>query len=368
VKASRLELRRVEIPRVSPFRTSRGTQRVHVALLVRLQGDGPDGWGECVAEEDPTYASEYVDGAANVIRNFLAPKLAAAEHVNPQDVAPLLAEFRGHQMAKSALEMAFLDARLRTWGIGFSDYLGGTQSAIPTGVSVSIADDIRALLDEVAMHLDSGYRRIKLKIQPGWDVEPVRAVRERFGADVVIQVDANTAYRRGDERRLAELDEYGLLLLEQPYPPDDLLGHAALARRISTPICLDETITSAAVAASAIELGSCSIINIKPGRVGGYLEARRIHDLACAHGIQVWCGGMAETGLGRAGNAALASLPGFTLANDISASKRYYARDITAPLDVDNGYMKVPSGPGLGVEPADDALEECTVDTETIAL
>lgn len=362
-----VELRTIEIPRVSAFRTSLGVQQMHAGLLVRVETDGAEGWGECVAEGDISYSSEYVGGAAAVLRDFLVPRILAEPDVRPQQVAPLLADFRGHPMAKAAVEMAFLDAQLRTWGISLADHLGGVRPAVPAGVSVSIADDIESLLAEVAEHLAAGYRRIKLKIQPGWDVEPVRAVRERFGAEVVLQVDANTAYERGDERLLAQLDEFDLLLLEQPLAPDDLAGHAALVQRLRTPICLDESITSARIAAAAIQLEACSVINIKPGRVGGYLEARRIHDLAGAHGVQVWCGGMAETGLGRAGNAALASLPGFTIPNDISASSRYYARDITEPFTVVEGHVSVPTGPGLGVEVIPDVLDEYTIGREVIS-
>lgn len=364
MKIRAIELRTIEMPRVTAFRTSLGTQHMHAGLLVRVEADGFEGWGECVAEGDPSYSPEYVGGAVAVMRDFLVPRMLDERDILPQDVGPLLSEFRGHPMAKSALEAAVLDGQLREWGISMSSYLGGTRTAVPAGVSVSIADDVDTLLDEVADHLDAGYRRVKLKIEPGWDVEPVRAVRERFGRDVLLQVDANTAYDRSDARLLAELDDYGLLMIEQPLDPDDLLGHAEIARQVRTPICLDESVTSARIAASAIQLGACSIINIKPGRVGGYLEARRIHDLAAAHGVQVWCGGMAETGVGRAGNAALASLPGFTLPNDISASARYYAKDITDPFVVSDGHVPVPTRPGIGVTVHPEILDEYTVATE----
>jgi O-succinylbenzoate synthase len=233
---------------------------------------------------------------------------------------------------------------------------------------VGIHDSVPALLDAVAGYLAEGYVRIKLKIEPGWDVEPVRAVRERFGDDVLLQVDANTAYTLGDARHLARLDPFGLLLIEQPLEEEDVLGHAELARRITTPVCLDESIVSAQTAAAAITLGACSIINIKPGRVGGYLEARRIHDLAVAHGVAVWCGGMLETGLGRAANAALAALPGFTLPGDISGSGRFYETDITEPFVLDDGHIAVPSAPGLGVTPLPDLLDEFTTATEWVPV
>jgi O-succinylbenzoate synthase len=227
-------------------------------------------------------------------------------------------------------------------------------------------DSIGELLDAVGAYLAEGYLRIKLKIEPGWDVEPVRAVRERFGDSIQLQVDANAAYAASDAGHLRRLDDFDLLLIEQPLPEDDLGGHIRLAKLLRTPVCLDESITSARVAAFAIASGACSVVNIKPGRVGGYLEARRIHDLCVAHGVPVWVGGMLETGVGRAANAALASLPGFTLPGDISASRRYYHQDITAPFVIHNGHITVPAGPGIGVEVDPAALDEVTTATEWI--
>jgi O-succinylbenzoate synthase len=229
-------------------------------------------------------------------------------------------------------------------------------------------DSIPELLDAVEGYIAEGYVRIKLKIEPGWDVEPVRAVRERFGDDLLLQVDANAAYTLVDAQQLAKLDDFGLLLLEQPLANDDMVQHAQLAKLLRTPICLDESIESAADAAAAISLGACSVINIKPARVGGYLEARRIHDIARAHGIPVWCGGMLETGIGRAANVALAALPGFTLPGDTSGSSRYFATDITEPFVLTDGHLDVPTGPGLGTEPLADVLDEVTTSSEWIAL
>jgi O-succinylbenzoate synthase len=283
-------------------------------------------------------------------------------------VAPALAKFKGHRMAKAALEMGVLDAELRAAGRSFARELGAVHDRVPCGVSVGIAASVPALLDEVAGYLDEGYLRIKLKIEPGWDVEPVRAVRERFGDDVLLQVDANTAYTVADARHLARLDEFDLLLIEQPLDEEDVLGHAELARQLRTPICLDESIVSAQSAAAAIRLGACSIVNVKPGRVGGYLEARRIHDTCQAHGVPVWCGGMLETGLGRAANVALAALPGFTLPGDTSASARYYREDVTEPFVLVDGHLVVPTGPGLGVEPRPERLAELTTATEWLPL
>jgi o-succinylbenzoate synthase len=368
VKLTGVELRRIGMPLVSPFRTSFGTQTRREVLLLRVVTDEAEGWGECVAMSEPLYSSEYVDAAADVLRRFMVPALAAAGPLDAHAVAEVLKPFRGHRMAKAALEMAALDAELRAEGRSFARELGAVHDRVPCGVSVGIMNTVPELLDAVGGYLDEGYVRIKLKIEPGWDVEPVRAVRERFGDDVLLQVDANTAYTLADARHLARLDPFDLLLIEQPLDEEDVLGHADLSRLIKTPVCLDESIVSAQSAAAAIRLGACAIVNIKPGRVGGYLEARRIHDVCTAHGIPVWCGGMLETGLGRAANVALAALPGFTLPGDTSGSARYYRTDITEPFVLDEGHLAVPVGPGLGVVPLADELAEVTLSTEWLAL
>jgi O-succinylbenzoate synthase len=368
MKLTGLELRRVAMPLVSPFRTSFGTEHERDVLLVRAVTGEAEGWGECVAMSEPRYSSEYVEGAAEVIRRFLAPAVAALPSADPVAVEPVFAEIKGHPMAKAAVQTALLDAQLRSAGLSFGGYLGAVRERVPAGVSVGIMDSVPALLDAVDMYLGQGYLRIKLKIEPGWDVEPVRAVRERFGDGVLLQVDANTAYTLADARHLARLDPFDLLLIEQPLPEDDVRGHAVLAGQIRTPVCLDESITSARAAADAIALGAAAIVNVKPGRVGGYLEARRVHDVCAAHGVPVWCGGMLETGLGRAANVALAALPNFTLPGDTSASDRYFARDITAPFVLEEGHVRVPTGPGLGVVPDEDALRECTTATEWLKL
>ncbi|WP_219503684.1 o-succinylbenzoate synthase [Nonomuraea ceibae] len=363
-----IELRQVALPLVTPFRTSLGTQTTRNALVLRVVSDEGEGWGECVAEDDPTYSAEHLHGAADFVRRFVVPALAGGD-LRPPDVAEALAHLRGHPMAKSAVEMAVLDCWLRARNTALADHLGGVRSRVAVGVSVGIVDGLDTLLETVDKHLTSGYARIKLKIEPGWDLEPVRAVRETFGPATMLTVDANTAYSPADLRHLARLDAFGLALIEQPFAPGDLRSHAALAARVDTPICLDESITSAAEAAEAIRQGACSIINIKPGRVGGYLEARRVHDVARASGVPVWCGGMLETGLGRAGNLALACLPGFTLPGDISATERYYRRDITAPFTLgDDGTMAVPTGPGLGVTPDPDDLGAATTASEWIPV
>jgi O-succinylbenzoate synthase len=368
MKLQGVELRRIRMPLVAPFRTSFGVEHERDVLLLRVVTDDAEGWGECVALSDPKYSSEYVAGAEDVLRRYLIPALATVPRLGAPAVAPALAQFRGHRMAKAALETAVLDAELRAEGRPLARELGAVHDRVPCGVSVGIMADLGELLDAVGGYLDAGYVRIKLKIQPGWDVEPVRAVRERFGDDVLLQVDANTAYTLADARHLARLDPFGLLLIEQPLDEEDVLGHAALAKRLTTPVCLDESITSAKAAADALALGACSIVNIKPGRVGGYLEARRIHDLCVAHGVPVWCGGMLETGLGRAANVALAALPGFTLPGDTSASDRYYRTDITDPFVLDDGHLPVPTGPGLGVTPLPDRLSEVTASTEWLPL
>jgi O-succinylbenzoate synthase len=366
MKIEAVELRRIQLDLVAPFQTSFGTETGRDVLLVRVIGPDAEGWGECVALSEPVYSAEYVDGVAAVIRDHLLPRLFALAEPTAPLVGPALADIKGHPMAKAAIEMAILDAELRTAGISFGAYLGAVRPRVPSGVSVGIMASIGALLDAVGGYLEQGYQRVKLKIQPGWDVEPVRAVRQRFGGDLPLQVDANTAYTLADARQLARLDPFDLLLIEQPLPEDDLAGHAALAGRLRTPICLDESITSARATADAIMRGACAVVNIKAGRVGGYLEARRVHDVAAAHGVPVWCGGMLETGLGRAANIALAALPNFTLPGDISASDRYWRTDITTPFRLEDGHLSVPTGPGLGVAPNPEALAEVTTSSEQI--
>jgi O-succinylbenzoate synthase len=366
MKLTGVELRRIALPLVSPFRTSFGTQTERDILVVRALTPDADGWAECVAMSDPTYSPEYVDGAQHVLVHHLLPRLFALPDLHAAAVGPALHPVKGHQMAKAAIETAVLDAELRAAGVSFARHLGAVRDAVDSGVSVGIMDSIDALLDAVGGYLDQGYRRIKLKIEPGWDIEPVRAVRERFGDELLLQTDANTAYTIRDALHLAQLDPFDLLLIEQPLPEHDLRGHAELARRIRTPVCLDESIESAADAAEAIAMGACAIVNIKPGRVGGYLEARRIHDVCAANDIPVWCGGMLETGIGRAANVALAALPNFTLPGDTSASDRYFAQDVTRPFVLEDGRLRVPDGPGIGVTPDLDFLESITTSVEVV--
>ncbi|MCT9819672.1 o-succinylbenzoate synthase [Microbacterium sp. W1N] len=356
-----IELRVLQIPLVAPFTTSFGTETVREVIIVRARTAAGDGWGEIVTQHAPLYSSEYTQGAWDVAERILAPALLDAGSIAPAQVAPLLAPFVGHRMAKAGLELAVLDAALRAEGRGFGAYLGAVHDRVPSGVSVGIQRDEAALVDTVGGYLDAGYVRIKIKIKPGRDIGDTAAVRAAFGA-IPLQVDANSAYTLADADTLAELDRFDLLLIEQPLQEDDLVDHAALARALRTPVCLDESITSHKAAADALALGAASVINIKAGRVGGYLEAVRIHDLCAQAGVPVWCGGMLETGIGRAANAALAALPGFTLPGDVSASDRFYHRDIvTEPMVLEDGHVRVPTGPGLGVEIDHDALEAFTV-------
>ena len=319
-----------------------------------------------MTQHDPLYSSEYTQGAWDVAQRFLIPAVLDAHRVAAEDVAGILEPFKGHRMAKAGIELAVLDAALRAQGRPLGEYLGAVRDRVPSGVSVGIQRDPAAMVEAVRQYLDEGYVRIKLKIKPGRDVADTAAVRDAFGP-ILLQVDANSAYTLADADALAELDRFDLLLIEQPLQEDDLVDHATLARRLRTPVCLDESIVSAKAAADALALGSASIINIKAGRVGGYLEAVAIHDLCRDAGVPVWCGGMLETGIGRAANAALAALPGFTLPGDVSASSRFYTRDIvTEPAVLEDGHVRVPTGAGLGVEIDPLALDDLTVERELL--
>jgi o-succinylbenzoate synthase len=351
-----VELVRIRLPLLRPFTTSFGTSTVKDAILVRAMGDGAEGWGECVAMEAPLYSGEWNDGAWMILRDHLVPAALAGTD----------AGIRGHPMAAAALEAATLDLWLRREGVSLANHLGGVRDRVACGVSVGLEDDLDRLVALVAGFVDAGYQRVKLKIEPGRDVDVVRAVREAF-PDVPLTVDANAAYTLEDWKVFESLDVFELGYVEQPLREDDLVGHARLQERIATPICLDETITSGAVARGAVEIGACRIINVKIGRVGGLAESKRIHDWAVGAGVPLWCGGMLETGIGRAANVALASLPGFTLPGDTSASDRYFERDLTRPFEIDPaGRMEVPTGPGIGVEPVPDVLETAAVDRQSI--
>lgn len=352
-----VELIRVRLPLKRPFTTSFGTSTDKECVLVRAIGqDDAEGWGECTAMEAPRYSGEWIDAAWLVLRDYLIPATLAGR---PSGV-------RGHPMAEAALEVAVTDLELRATGVSFARHLGGVRDRVPCGVSIGIEDRIDDLIELVSGFVAGGYRRVKLKIEPGRDVEVVRSVRDAF-PDTPLSVDANAAYTWETADALLGLDDLAVEYIEQPLPEDDLLGHIELQRRIATSLCLDETITSARMARAAIELGACRIINLKLGRVGGPAEALRIHEVAREAGVPLWVGGMLETGVGRAANVALASLPGFTLPGDTSSSDRFFEEDITEAFRVDaDGTMAVPDGPGIGVTPLPDRLEGTVIERATV--
>ncbi len=362
-----VELIRVRLPFVSAFRSALGVERERDALLVHVLTSVGDGWGECAAQSRASYTGEDVDGAHSALREELAPLLLAGGALGGAETDAALSAVPGHRMAKAALEMAVLDAELRGAGQSLARFLGAARSEVECGIALGIAESLPALLDDVEHRLQEGYRRIKLKIEPGWDVEPVAAVRARFGAEMLLTVDANGAYTIAHARHLSRLDEHSLAMIEQPLDPGSLQRHAELARLIRTPVCLDEPIVSTETARQAIELGACSIINIKPGRVGGLIEAKRVHDLCRQRATPVWCGGMFDTGIGRAANLALAALPGFTLPADISPAGRHFDVELTSPpAQMRNGCIAVPASPGLGVDVDRAIVDSVAVRTELI--
>jgi O-succinylbenzoate synthase len=366
MKLQEIELSTIHLPLVRPFRTSFGTQTSREVLMVKVTNEnGTVGWAECVAMSEPLYSPEYVIGCLDLMKRFLIPALRAKDSITAEDVPVVLKPFLGGQMAKAALETAILDAQLKDAGVSLAKYLGATKTKVECGVSVGIANNLDALVEEVKSYVDAGYCRIKLKIEPGWDYEAVKTIRNLY-PDIPLQVDANQAYSRNDGKLLAKLDEFNLLLIEQPLDEHDILGHAMLAKEVKTPICLDESIISLQSAEDALALKATTVINIKPGRVGGYIESKKIHDLCVKNNIPVWCGGMLETGIGRAANLALAALPGFTLPGDTSASARYFKQDITTPFVMDDGYLTVPTGPGIGIEPDLEFLNSITKSKEIV--
>jgi o-succinylbenzoate synthase len=361
-----VELRLVRLPLVRPFRTSFGEARDKECILARVETDDAEGWGECVAGAEPDYSEEWNAGAWLVLRDLLAPALISAGDVEPDTVEGVLAFVRGNPMAKATLIDAFLDAHLRSLGRSLAEHLGGTRHRVECGVSVGIQPSTEALLELVAVYLGEGYRRVKLKIEPGLDVERVRAVRHAH-PDILLSVDANAAYTLDDAGVFRDLDECNLLMIEQPLHHDDVVEHAKLQALIRSDLCLDESVRSAADAGAAIELGACRIVNVKQGRVGGVPESKRVHDVCASQNVPVWCGGMLETGIGRATNLAVAAMPNFTLPGDISASRRYFAEDLTEPFELGpGGTMAVPTGLGIGVEPDPSRLEAATVRVERV--
>jgi O-succinylbenzoate synthase len=360
-------LRELRLPLVQPFQTSFGTTTERRILLVELRGEGLTGWGECVAGEHPFFSDETVDTAWLVIQQELATALAAADPEHGGKCPGIFKQVRGHRMAKAALENAVWDLEAQMKRIPLASLLGGTRETIDCGVSIGIQPTLEQQLAEVEKEVGAGYQRIKLKIKPGWDIKVLEAVRNRW-PEIQLSVDANSAYRLNDADHIVTWDEFNLLMIEQPLWADDFYFHSMLQKRLETPICLDESIRNRRDALAAIEMESCRIINIKCGRVGGFSEAIAVHNAAQERGVPVWCGGMLESGIGRAHNIALSSLDNFTLPGDVSASKRYWKEDIIEPEVVvsKTGEITVPDTPGRGYEVRTDLVEKLTVRKEEI--
>jgi O-succinylbenzoate synthase len=356
-----VEIRLIRLPLIEPFETSFGKIDSRLIFLLCVEADGRRGWGEVVAAEEPRYSYETVGTAFHVIRDFLGPALLNEPIKGLADLAKRLSPFRGHNMAKAGLELAYMDLLAQVNKQSLSTLIGGELNRVAVGVSLGIQPDVGRLLERVERYLNLGYQRIKLKIKPGWDLDVVATVR-RAHPDILLSVDANSAYTFDDQDHLKQLDDFNLLMVEQPLQNDDLMDHARLQEVMKTRICLDESIVGQRQAKLALELDSCRIINIKVGRVGGYSEALGIHDLCLARGIPVWCGGMLESGIGRAHNIALASLKNFTLPGDISASSRYFERDVISPevTVAADGTVTVPDGIGLGFEVDLDLIKRLT--------
>lgn len=367
----RIMLREIRLTLKEPFRISSGTMRERrVALLELTERDGASTWSECVAFQLPIYSAETIDTAWMAIRDWLAPRVLGREVTGPEEIHALLEQdIRGHHMAKAALEMGVWGLTATARGTSLANLVGGTRDRVPTGISLGIQADPAALVTRAEAAVAAGYRKIKVKIRPGQDVEYVRAVRQALGDSIGLMADANSAYTLAAVDHLAQLDAFGLIMLEQPLGDDDLVRHAVLQRRMATPICLDESITSVDRVEDMIQLGSGRIVNIKPGRVGGFSSAKMIHDVCAAASIPVWCGGMLESGIGRAYNVALASLPNFSLPGDLSPSARYWHQDIVTPewtMD-ENGMVHVPlDRAGLGVIVDTDLIDSLTVRTEEL--
>jgi o-succinylbenzoate synthase len=386
MKIDRIELREIRMPLVHFFETSFGRTTDRRIVLVRADAEGLTGWGEVTAGEEPFYNYETPETAWHILRDFLIPRTlgrklagrsdtaaladtaAMADVAAPSELAARFKPIRGHNMAKAALENALWDIEAQRQGLPLAKLVGGTLEEIPCGVSIGIQNSVEELLDTIDRELGAGYQRIKVKIKPGWDVNVLERVRERFPR-IVLSVDANSAYTRADADHLKSFDRFYLLMIEQPLGWNDILDHAWLQRQLATPICLDESIHDADDARKAIEAAACKIINIKLGRVGGYSSAREVHDVCRAHRIPVWCGGMLESGIGRAHNIAMSALPGFTLPGDVSASRRYWTEDIIDPevAVTPSGTIRVPQTPGLGYIPKLDLIERLTVRKESFA-
>lgn len=368
-RIDRIHLREIRMPLLHFFETSFGRTTERRMILVEAVSNGVSGWGECTTGEHPFYNEEWTEAAWLILRDYAAPRVLHRELAGPDQVAPLTQHIRGHRMACGALETAVweLSARLNGRPL-WQEIGGGARKEIPCGVSIGIQETVPRLLEKIETELAAGYQRIKIKIKPGWDVDVVRQVRQRF-PNIRLMADANSAYTLADADHLKRLDEFYLMMIEQPLAHDDIIDHAVLQARLDTPVCLDECIRTAVHAEQAVRLRACRIINIKLGRVGGFAEARKIHDLAQAGGIPVWCGGMLESGVGRAHNIALSTLENFVLPGDVSASKRYWKRDvIVPPVEVTPaGTIQVGDQPGLGYSLDFDYIDSITALRETIA-
>jgi len=363
-----VELRQINLPLVHPFETSFGRTTERHILLVRVEDkDGVVGWGECTAGEGPFYSYEWVETAWPTLKTYLAPFVIGKEINSAQDVWETMRSVRGHRMAKAAIENAVWDLEARKLGLPLWKHVGGVHEEISCGVSIGIQASPEALIEKIETELAAGYQRIKLKIRPGWDLKIIEKVRKRFPS-ILLTGDANSAYTLADVPLFKELDQFGLMMIEQPLAHDDIFDHAELQKQIKTPVCLDESICTSADAKHAIVLGSCRIVNLKLGRVGGHMQARQVEGVCREHGIPVWCGGMLESGVGRAHNIAMATLEGFTLPGDVSASARYWEEDIIdPPVTVSaNGTITAPEGPGIGFEINLSRVDKLTVRKETI--
>ncbi len=367
MRIRKLTLREIHLKLLSPFQTSFGTSDLRRILLLEADVDGISSWGESTAGENPFYCYETVETAWLILRDYLWPLVKGREFGSAAEVWDLLAPVRGHNMAKAGLEIAIWDAEAKLKNMPLAKLLGGTRAEIPCGVSIGIQPTTAGLIAKVEEALAAGYQRIKIKIKPGYDLEPVRALRERF-AQIRLMVDANSAYRLEDASLLRALDDFYLIMIEQPLGWDDIYSHAEIQRQLQTPICLDECIHDVENARAAIEMGACKIINIKLGRVGGHTSARRIHDLCQSRSVPVWCGGMLESGIGRAHNIAMSTLANFSLPGDVSASRRYWTEDIITPeVEVTpQGTIRVPTAAGIGYEPRRDRIEKLTVRREVL--
>jgi len=367
MKVEAVTIRELRMPLKYFFETSFGRTESRRVLLVTAHCEGVDGWAECVASDAPFFSYEWIETAWLTIREFLAPAIIGAKMSQARESAALMSRVRGHNMAKAALENALWDAEAGQKQQPLWKLLGGTLNEIACGVSIGIQDSHDQLLDKIDTELHAGYQRIKVKVKPGWDVEVLSKIRERWPR-ILLSCDANSAYRPSDLEHLRKFDEFKLLMIEQPLWDDDIYQHSRLQRELKTSICLDESIRQVRDAEEAIDLGACRIMNIKTGRVGGFSEAIAIHDLCQKHGIPVWCGGMLETGIGRAHNVALSTLPNFRLPGDVSASKRYWAEDIVAPeIEVSSrGTIPVHNVAGTGYEVNTELIQKLTVRSETI--